>query len=91
MILCFLSIPAITCSALSTISNGVISYVPDTTDPYDYLTNAVFSCNTGFYLVGTSARVCEGDGTSPQGVWSGTTPLCRGKARVNLNLSCIPL
>ena len=32
---------------------------------------AIYSCNTGFELVGTSVRTCL-----PDGDWSGTQPAC---------------
>ena len=37
-------------------------------------TVAMYTCNTGLYLVGEGVRVCLSDGT-----WSGTEPTCRGE------------
>ena len=67
---------AVTCSALSTDVNGVISYSPDTSEPFDFGTRATYSCTEGFYLPvgGNIERMCEGDGSSTSGVWSGTAP-----------------
>ncbi len=68
---------AITCSALSSVSDGAISYdqgrVPD---PYPYGTAATYSCNPGFYLQGDPSRVCEGSSVS--GTWRGVAPVCMG-------------
>ena len=69
---------AITCSALSVISNGAISYTPDTTEPHDFETDAIHSCSVGYYLQGGAIRSCEGDGSSPIGMWSGEEPDCIG-------------
>ena len=55
-------IAAIVCTALSVPDNGLISYSPDTTPPFDYLTTATYDCNTGFALSGSIPRtlaVCE--------------------------------
>ena len=69
---------AIICSTLDAILNGAIVYSPDTTDPFDYETNATYSCNEGFYLEGKSFRTCFGDGSSVSGMWNGITPVCTG-------------
>ena len=52
-----------TCSKLS-IDNGTVS--PNT----EHGSNAVYSCNAGYKLVGNSSRKCG------MGDWSGTTPTC---------------
>ena len=70
---------AITCSSLSSISNGVIDYSPDVTSPYNFGTVATHTCNEGFYLQGSNARTCSGDGSSVSGMWSGSAPVCAGK------------
>ena len=69
----------IMCSALSSISNGVITYNPDTSSPYDFGTTATHTCNTGFFLEGAQLRTCEEDGSlTTSGRWSATTPACSG-------------
>ncbi|XP_064387965.1 uncharacterized protein LOC135336171 isoform X3 [Halichondria panicea] len=71
-----LSCSAITCSTLNSISNGGIVYVSDTTDPFDFNTDAIYSCEIGYYLVGNGVRMCGGDGFGLQGAWSGSAPSC---------------
>ena len=66
---------AITCSTLSFIVNGVISYNQRGT-PYPFGTSAVYSCTEGFYLQGDSSRECGGSSVS--GIWSGSAPVCIG-------------
>ena len=81
---------AITCSTLDAIPNGAIVYSPDTIDPFDFETNATYSCNEGFYLEGESIRTCIGDGSSVSGVWNGITPVCTGMfTKLNLNNLCV--
>ena len=69
---------AVSCSALDPIVNGVITYSSDTTDPFEHGTAAVHSCNDGYSLEGNLVRICEGDGTSVIGAWSGAPPICTG-------------
>ncbi len=38
--------------------------------------NATYSCNIGFELIGNSMRICQNTGGSV-GVWSGSDPTCR--------------
>ncbi len=64
---------------LSQVSNGMITYNPAaSTNVIDHNTNALHSCDIGYYLVGSANRLCSGDGSSPQGQWSGNTPTCEG-------------
>ena len=63
-----------TCSSLGSLSNGGIAYSPDTTSLFNIGTTATYSCNTGYYLDGNSARTCTGSCT-----WDGSTPRCLGK------------
>ena len=70
---------SITCTSLSPITNGRISYSPDATSPFDIETVATYSCIDGFFLSGSDTRTCEGDGASFSGMWSGTAPICSGK------------
>ena len=69
---------AITCISGAPISNGVIAYSPDTTDPFDFNTTATYSCNEGFYLEGSTNRTCGGDDSNVNGTWSGESPVCSG-------------
>ncbi|XP_064384964.1 uncharacterized protein LOC135333878 isoform X2 [Halichondria panicea] len=70
------SCEAISCASLSPINNGSIAYGTDTTDPFDFGTTATYSCNDGFFLSGSATRMCEGDGSSVRGMWSGPAPIC---------------
>ena len=75
--ICFYTV--IMCSALSSISNGVITYSPDTSNPYDFGTIAAHTCNSGFFLEGAQLRTCEGDGSlTTSGRWSTIAPACSG-------------
>ncbi len=68
----------ITCATLDPIADGVITYNPDTTDPFDFGTNATYSCNEWFFLEGNDISTCDGDGTSVNGEWDVTAPQCTG-------------
>ena len=60
--------------------NGQISYASDTTAPYDIGTLATYSCDPGFGLNGgVEVRTCSGDGSSVNGIWTGTAPTCEGR------------
>lgn len=74
----FLSHLVITCGSLTVISNGRLTYTPDTTVPFDYGTNATFSCDSGYFLEGDVVRTCIGDGSDANGNWNGMTPQCTG-------------
>ncbi len=37
---------------------------------------AVYSCNTGFSLVGSNNRTCTGDGSSTTGAFDRVAPTC---------------
>ena len=71
---------AIKCSQLDPISNGIISYNPDSVvGSYDLATIATHSCNEGFYLSGAITRECTGDISSSFGSWNGrSAPTCMG-------------
>ena len=64
--------------SLNSITNGDVTYSPDTTSPFSFGTTAAYSCNEGFYLEGSGSRNCTGDGSRVEGVWSGSTPVCAG-------------
>ena len=46
----------------------------------------MYSCESGFGLSGgDTTRICEGDGSSPTGMWSGVDLNCQGKNCAHLN------
>ena len=63
------------CETLKNPANGLVSYAGGTT----YGQTATYSCNTGYTLVGGSARTCQSTG-----VWSGSEPTCQGSLVVKL-------
>ncbi len=69
------------CPAVS-IANGFVNYSPDTTSPFSYATTATYICNDGFFLNVGTARVCIGDGSSVNGSFSGSNPICTRKYTV---------
>ncbi len=55
----------------------MISYSPGVTPNYDLGTNAIYTCEAGFYLEGNEVRVCMDDnGMDAIRVWSGQEPSC---------------
>ena len=69
----------ITCPALPDPMNGVVTYTHSEPQPYSFGTTAEYRCETGFGLSGgDSTRSCEGDGSSPFGIWSGDAPTYEG-------------
>ena len=83
-----LTIIAISCAPLDTSSlkYGIISYFTDSVwtvrveDQYDCETTATYQCDSGYELTGgDTVRTCTGDGSSPEGQWSETAPVCTGK------------
>ncbi len=44
---------------------------------FEFGTEAVYSCNTGFSLVGGNNRTCTGDGNSTTGAFNGLPPTCQ--------------
>ncbi len=67
----------IMCSALPSITNGIINYFSGTSIPYDYETRATYQCNDGHVLTsGDNERTCTGDGSTPSGQWDGAAPQC---------------
>lgn len=79
IIIILLLFTAIKCPALSAFANGDITYAPDTTAPFEFLSIATHSCNIGFFLTGDETRSCGGDGSSAVGVWNGTASTCSGR------------
>ena len=59
--------------------NGVVIYSHSASELYSFETIAEYRCEPGFGLSrGDPVRICEGDGSSPTGVWSGVAPRCEG-------------
>ncbi|XP_060586067.1 sushi, von Willebrand factor type A, EGF and pentraxin domain-containing protein 1-like [Ruditapes philippinarum] len=54
------------CDTLNYMSSGNIVITTD-----GYTSTALYTCVTGYYLVGSSKRTCQADGS-----WDGTTPQC---------------
>ncbi len=71
---------AIMCSALTVPSNGAIHFTTDMVAPYEFETEATYSCDLGYDVVqGNETRTCDGDGSTAVGRWSGQTPSCESK------------
>ena len=69
----------IMCSSLSAPLNGSITFVVDTTPTFDFMTAAMYKCDSGFALSGgDEVRICEEDLMEGMGEWSGTEPTCDG-------------
>ncbi len=64
--------PPTTCSDLTNVTNGMISYNMETASPRPVGTVATYTCNPGYTLNGGSTRTCRSDG-----MWSGKTPLVK--------------
>ena len=60
---------AVNCDTLTNPANGQVTHTGGTT----FGQTATYSCNTGYTLVGSSARTCQATG-----VWSGSAPTCQG-------------
>ena len=76
----YYSIPAITCPTLSSIMNGQVIF--SSASPFSFGTEATYSCDDGYGLTSENrTRTCDGSGSSPVGVWSGSVPTCEGKLR----------
>ena len=68
---------AITCRPLSPPTNGGVTY--STASPFTSGSVATYSCDRGYGLsMGDARSTCGGDGSSPNGVWSGVVPICEG-------------
>ena len=55
---------------------GQIIFSPDQIAPFSYGTVANFSCVSGYGLNGGAKQICGGNGSSTDGVWSGSSPTC---------------
>ena len=73
----------ITCSQLGEPEQGLIAYSPDDDgSPYSLGVSATYSCDSGFLLQnGDEVRVCQHDGISVSGEWSGSAPECVGECK----------
>lgn len=63
---------ATTCTKIGEFKNGVVSYHPDN----HFGSQLVYECNSGFTLIGSKIRMCEGDGW-----WSGSSPTCTKESK----------
>ena len=73
----------IVCPFLPSPADGVVAYT--TASPFTYGAMATYSCNGGFGLSGGDVtRVCGGDGSSVNGMWSGVAPICEGTLQLYL-------
>ena len=63
----FLTLIVVDCGALTNPANGQVTHPTGTT----FGQTATYSCNTGYNLVGDSARTCQATG-----MWSGSVPTC---------------
>ena len=67
------------CPSLPSLINGELTFVTDTIAPHEYDTEVTYMCDTGYDIaMGNDSQICEGDGSTPVGEWSGTTPICTG-------------
>lgn len=73
------------CTELTDPMDGQINYSTDSVTPFEFGTVAAYSCNLGYELDGNPTRTCGGDGTSPNGTWSGSAPACLGQYHVLLH------
>ena len=79
----------ITCPELTAPANGIVNITFAKSVPNEFGTRARYSCLAGHRLNGgNKTRVCEGDGSNPVGVWSGTSASCTGiiELQVVLNI-----
>lgn len=75
-------ISAITCSPeYTTMTNGNVNCDGDS-----FSDQCLFSCNTGYQLVGDSMLTCISDGTDDDGigVWNGPVPTCKGTVKLSV-------
>ena len=63
----------VTCSALRSLGNGRINYTHSTLEngAFPVGTIASFTCNEGYFLIGSEAASCQTSGT-----WNANTPSC---------------
>ena len=64
-----LILTVVDCGNLTNPANGSVNHIAGTTNGQ----TAIYSCNTGYNLVGNSIRTCQAIGN-----WSGSAPICQG-------------
>ncbi len=62
------------CPILPPIDNGRVQYSPDFIPDFNVGTEATYTCNFGFRLIGQMVLECEGNG-----LWSNVPPMCEGE------------
>ncbi|XP_064387691.1 uncharacterized protein LOC135335916 [Halichondria panicea] len=62
------------CPILPPIDNGRVQYSPDFIPDFNVGTEATYTCNFGFRLIGQMVLECEGNG-----LWSNVPPICEGE------------
>lgn len=75
------------CGSLPSLTNGSIIYSTDSISPYEFATMAMYICDTGFGLIGDVTRTCNGDDSSPDGMWTGQAPSCDGRRVIQLTIA----
>ena len=65
------------CSTPTDQANGQVSHTAGTT----FGQTAIYSCDTGYNLVGESTRTCQATGA-----WSGNEPICQGMHTMYWNM-----
>ena len=59
--------------------NGLITYSSNTTTSFSFLTEAKYSCHSGYGLSdGDVVRTCSNSSIQGNGEWNGTAPICTG-------------
>ncbi|XP_055074905.1 CUB and sushi domain-containing protein 2 [Misgurnus anguillicaudatus] len=61
----------VNCTEPGHVENGVRQVLPSGPHRYSFQTAVTYSCNPGYYLLGTSTLSCQGDGT-----WDRSLPMC---------------
>ena len=70
---------AVNCGNLPNITSGQVMYTTTT-----YMSTAMYSCATGYDLIGVSLREC-----TAAGVWSGGEPTCQSEETKNDDINII--
>ncbi len=78
---CIDSCAEISCSDLTSLANGMITYSAGSRDDRLVGSAATHSCNNSYRLVGEAVRTCVSGGT-----WSGSAPVCQRKSNLMLNV-----
>ena len=70
-------------------TNGGVSFdsiAADGIGNYAFGTVATFTCDSSFGLNGAETRTCGGDGSSPTGVFDGTSPTCERESWIKFSI-----